>query len=113
MKIWIDDIRPIPEGFDIWFKTSYDAIEFLSQHNNLNLIDLISFDHDLGGEDTSRPVVQMIEGAAFSGEIDHVIRYNVHSANPVGAEWIRQAITSANNFIRKKILEDFNNNSVE
>lgn len=105
MKIWIDDVRPMPEGFDIWFKNSYDAVEFLNQHNNLNRIDFISFDHDLGGEDTSRPVVQMIEEAAFNGKIDRVIRYNVHSANTVGAEWIRQAMINANNFIRKALYD--------
>ncbi len=43
----------------------------------------VSFDHDLGGDDTSRPVViWMIEN---NFRFDN---YHVHSANPVGAQWL-------------------------
>ena len=32
MKLWLDDLRPAPEGY-IWVKTVYDAIEQICRHN--------------------------------------------------------------------------------
>ena len=34
MKIWIDDIRPIPEGYDVWIKRVDEAIDFISIHKD-------------------------------------------------------------------------------
>ncbi len=30
MKIWVDDIRPAPEGY-VWFKSVNETIEYLSR----------------------------------------------------------------------------------
>lgn len=50
---------------------------------NDDFIEAISFDHDLGGEDTTRPVVlYMCEFDFFPNKA------YVHSANPVGIEWL-------------------------
>ena len=34
MKVWIDDIRPIPKGYDVWIKRVDEAIDFISTHKN-------------------------------------------------------------------------------
>ena len=51
MKLWIDDVRPAPEGY-IWLKSTSQAIVFIINHEedldgNL-LIELIDLDHDAG-----------------------------------------------------------------
>ncbi|UUG69890.1 hypothetical protein SEA_MORKIE_29 [Gordonia phage Morkie] len=79
MKLWVDDLRTPPEGW-AWAKTSTEAIAMLDG----NAVTDLSLDHDLGGDDTTRPVVLwMCEHEVWpSGEI------RVHSANPVGVEWL-------------------------
>lgn len=44
MKLWIDDIRTPPDGWE-WAKTSKEAIDVIDN----NEVSHISFDHDLGG----------------------------------------------------------------
>jgi hypothetical protein len=43
----------------------------------------ISFDHDLGGDDTTRPVMLWIIESNFWPEV-----VAVHSANRVGKDWL-------------------------
>lgn len=78
MKLWVDDLRPAPNGW-YWAETSADALEWLSRFD----CDEISFDHDLGGDDTTRPVVLWM---AEHNDWPTVCR--VHTANPVGREWL-------------------------
>lgn len=80
-KLWIDDERPAPFG---WMpaKNSEDAIWCLRTFD----INTISFDHDLGGDDTTRKVVMWLcdpEQDWLGVEICYV-----HTANPVGREWL-------------------------
>lgn len=93
-SLWIDDLRTPPEGWT-WAKTSDEAIEVLSRHlfsDGSEQIEEISFDHDLGGDDTTRPVVLwMCEMDYFPGTI------YVHTANPVGREWIEGLINKYGN----------------
>jgi hypothetical protein len=89
MKLWIDDERPAPEGW-LWVKTSFDAIEALL-HND---IEEISFDHDLGGHDTTMRVVEFIEERAYFKKMTR-IKWNVHSANPAGRKNLEAALNSA------------------
>lgn len=89
LLLWIDDIRTPPSDEWDWVTTSEAAIAFLKEWRGLSLgtPDTVSFDHDLGGDDTSRPVViWMIENNFRFQE------YAVHSANPVGVEWLRGMI---------------------
>ena len=51
-RLWVDDLRPAPPGWT-WAKSSAAAIELLDEGE----FAAISLDHDLGGEDTTRPVV--------------------------------------------------------
>lgn len=103
MKLWVDDIRlpPKPE-FDIieqpegwlWTKNSTDTILVLRAVKRIydamggwNMISEMSLDHDLGGDDTSRAVV------LWCCENDYwPNKVYVHSANPVGIEWLEGMI---------------------
>lgn len=61
VKLWIDDLRPAPAGWT-WVKTSADALVVVRS----GLVQEISFDHDLGGDDTAMPVARFIEELAYA-----------------------------------------------
>lgn len=76
MKIWLDDIRPAPEGY-IWCKSVNEAISKVTI--NTELADL---DHDLGdyaedGGDAIKFMDYLVENNIF-------IPLVFHTANPVG-----------------------------
>lgn len=90
MKLYIDDIRDPPD--DTWTvaRTSQDAIYILRNVYATQVglyptspgddyIEVISFDHDLGGDDTTMPVMQWLQEHGLWPD-----RLIVHSANPVG-----------------------------
>lgn len=85
IRLWIDDLRPAPEGW-VWVKTSQEAIQKLSDITLLkedHLLQLVSFDHDLGEDDTSRPVLDwMIENDVWPAIVQ------IHTANPVGQQYL-------------------------
>lgn len=82
MKLWIDDLRDPPEGW-FWAKTSDVAIRTLA----MQTYDTVSFDHDLGGDDTTRRVVMWLCDTGAWPETIYV-----HTANPVGREWLEGTI---------------------
>ena len=85
MKLWVDDERPSPAGW-MWATNSAFALELLKGEMG-NEIDTISLDHDLGGEDTTRPIVLwMAETGLWPDTVF------VHTANPVGREWLEGMI---------------------
>lgn len=88
MKVWVDDIRHPPCEYDVWFLNSKDTIHFLGlcMKNDLRP-SLMSLDHDLGGDDTSRAIV------LWCCENDWwPVEVRVHSANYVGVEWLEGMI---------------------
>ncbi|MBS9532361.1 hypothetical protein KIH27_02020 [Mycobacterium sp. M1] len=80
MKLFVDDLRDPPDGSWTVARTSSAALEIL--RSGIPVIEL-SLDHDLGGEDTTRPIVLHL---AEHGGWPKIVR--VHTANPVGAEWL-------------------------
>ncbi len=97
LHIWLDDIRPMPEGFNIHCKNAFHAIDLLKDC----LVARISLDHDLGEPEsyygTGYDVAKYIEKAAFMGHLAK-IGVEVHSANAVGIANIRRAIDNANKY---------------
>ena len=81
MKIWLDDIRPAPEGY-IWCKSVNSAKRMIeSARENISVLDL---DHDLGdyaydGGDGIKLLDWFVETQRF-----YPIR--IHTMNPVGRE---------------------------
>lgn len=97
MKLWIDDIRKAPNGWT-WVKSSSEAIKMLLSHP----IEEISFDHDLGGEDTAYRVATLIEERAYNGKIPKMI-WHIHSANPIGEKNIRMAMQNADKYWNMRV----------
>jgi uncharacterized protein YebE (UPF0316 family) len=95
MKIWLDDIRQMPLGYDVWAKSSKEAIQYLKTGD----VTVMSFDHDLGDEinGTGYGVARWIEIAAFNNIIHRVV-WHIHSANPVGRKNIEAALINADKF---------------
>lgn len=84
MKLFVDDLRDPPD--DTWTvaRTSAEGLEVIRSGVQ---VDELSLDHDLGGEDTSRPIVLwMAEHGGWPATV------RVHSANPVGVEWLEGMI---------------------
>lgn len=94
MRMYIDDIRDPKGDFEIIARSSKDAIYMINQ---LGCPDFISFDHDLGGDDTAMAVAKYIveKDLDFNGcYIPLGFDFFVHSANPVGAANIAGYIRS-------------------
>lgn len=94
MKLWVDDIRTPPDDSWEWVKTSAQAIKALSETKTLCReksaiynFEVVSLDHDLGGDDTTRPIVLWCCENEF-----WPLKVVVHSANPVGREWLEGMI---------------------
>ena len=85
MRLWVDALRDPPDATWSWAKTSTEAIEALKR--SAGEVTEMSLDHDLGGEDTTRPVVLWLCENGFWPQ-----RISVHTANPVGREWLEGMI---------------------
>ena len=82
-KLFIDDLRfPVDNTWNI-ARTSQEAIDFIKLNG---LPGTISFDHDLGGDDTAIVVINWMIDQILDGKliIPKNFTYTVHSANPVG-----------------------------
>lgn len=87
-NIWIDDIRPAPEGY-YWCKDYDTAIQAIRAYIIFGYdINHISFDHDLGGEKSGYDVAKYL----VENQID-IKCFSVHSMNPVGRNNIIQLLT--------------------
>ena len=93
MRMWIDDIRPMPEGYDYWCKSvdaakaKIIAIEKVRIFGDITLIDI---DHDAGdfvaqGGD----YIKLLDWLEETGR-NYPIR--IHSMNPVGVANMRAII---------------------
>jgi len=106
LRLWLDDDdnRPVPPGFDLHVKTAQEAIDAIASGQ----ISEISLDHDLGPPEagTGYDVAKWIEEQAYLGAIPKLV-WSVHSANPVGAKNIRNALESAERYWaqHRRVLE--------
>ena len=89
MKLWIDDVRPAPDGY-VWAKSTNETIRFITEFENLVEIEILDVDHDSGdyfwdGEDFIR-VLDWLEETGRNYPI------HIHSMNPVGVANMRAII---------------------
>ena len=87
MKLWIDDVRPAPEGY-YWLRTVIDAKFLINTIGDQ--IELIDIDHDAGdyacdGGD----YIKLLDWLEETGR-NYPIR--IHSQNPVGVANMRAII---------------------
>ena len=100
MKLWIDDVRPAPEGY-VWCHSVYRAMKEIAIAENgiedafgivqaPQIIEVIDIDHDAG------------EYAQYGGDYIRLLDWleetgrnypiHIHSMNPVGVENMRRII---------------------
>lgn len=89
-KLYLDDLRPIPEGH-IGLR-SYS--EFVTYIIDSGLPDFISFDHDLGLEEIVYDCAKWLVNYCLDNNY-RLPQFGVHSQNPVGKENI---LSLLNNF---------------
>ena len=91
IKLFIDDLREPPS--EEWCVTR-SSEETIAYPQKGGCPEMISFDHDLGGEDTAMTVVHWLIERDLDqpGFIPSDFEFLVHSANPVGAENIRATL---------------------
>ena len=110
MKLWVDDVRPCPDGW-FWAKNANHAIEIFSNPPEGGITDA-SLDHDLGYTDPElwdpsygRPAPGVAPGYDWEAPTGYdLVKWivandawptetlAVHSANPVGAKTMRDLI---------------------
>jgi hypothetical protein len=93
MRIWLDDKREMPDGFDIWCKDAKDITSYIETGR----VTHISFDHDLGDGLTGYNVAVYIELLAYNKKIPPMT-WDTHTANPVGKKSIEQAMKNSEKF---------------
>lgn len=103
MNLFIDDERFPPSNGQTWHvvRSTAEAIEYVSKKG---VPDLISFDHDLGGEDTAIKFVHWLIDRDLErpGFIGRNFRFIIHSQNPVGASNIEKLLSG---YLRFRLQE--------
>jgi hypothetical protein len=95
MNLWLDDLREMPQGYDIHVKTAAEAIRLLGTGD----VELISLDHDLGPPEagTGYDVAKYILEGAYTGKLKR-LEVRLHTANPVGRANMASALQRAEHF---------------
>lgn len=97
MKLWVDDVRPAPEGY-IWCKSVNETIKEICSEEEYykvtwfegNPIELIDLDHDAGDyANDGGDYIKLLDWLEETGR-NYPIR--IHSMNPVGVENMRRII---------------------
>lgn len=95
MKIWVDDIRPAPDGY-IWCKSTNEALRLIVP--NINEVETLHLDHDMGDTFGGDVIIILDElerkshrSKVFAEAVKKIV-FKLHTANPVGAENMRRII---------------------
>lgn len=96
IRVYLDDKRTTPDGFDLRVYTAPAAIAALET----GTVEHISLDHDLGllpEEGCGYDVAVWIEEAAYLNKIPR-LTWAIHSANPVGRKRMEAALVNADRY---------------
>jgi hypothetical protein len=86
LRLWLDDDRPIPDGYNAWARDAAAGITALEEALTTGRhVEIVSFDHDIISTDGQefRPVMRWI--AEHDAWPDTV---RVHTGSSIGAEWL-------------------------
>lgn len=96
MRVWLDDERPMPPGYDVHVRTAAEAIALIER----GTVTAISFDNDLGSTEPNsegRHVAARMEELAFHDRIPP-IECRIHTSNPVARQTIFASCRNAERF---------------
>lgn len=93
MRVYLDDIRQTPEGFDV---RTYNA-QLTMDLVKTGQVTYISLDNDLGEKLEGYDVAKYIEELAFNGLIPRM-GWAIHSANAPARMLIQTALQNADRF---------------
>lgn len=87
IKIWVDDVRPMPDGYNFWCRSVNEGIAALQQLQTEQDI-YLDLDHDAGvyavdGGDYIR-LLDFIEADSLNA--DNRFSFHIHSMNVVGRQ---------------------------
>ena len=90
MKLWVDDVRPAPEGY-VWAQSVMMAQAVIKvEEKEGNKIELIDIDHDAGDfVSDGGDYIKLLDWLEETGRNYPI---HIHSMNPVGVENIRRII---------------------
>lgn len=99
-KMFLDDERfPVTEDYVI-VRSSQEAKEYILRNG---VPGFISFDHDLGGNDTAMHVVHWLIEQHLDGNLSLTnLKYQIHSQNPIGKHNIESLLEAFLTFERNK-----------
>lgn len=89
MNLWIDDVRPAPDGYK-WCKSVNEAVDLIEAVEGHFCISIIDIDHDAG--DFAHDGGDYIKLLDWLEETNRNIPIRIHSMNPVGVENMRRII---------------------
>lgn len=97
MRIWVDDMRPMPKGYDVHCKNVWETIGCISEVTARgDNVELISLDHDAGAEYVYGgdyiQILHYLEWLYIEKGIEACTNFHIHTANPVGAQRMRSII---------------------
>ena len=83
MKIWLDDLRPAPQGY-IWCRSVNEAKRGIADNEKSQTIELIDCDHDLGDfAHDGGDGIKLLDWLLERGTLYPVA---LHTMNPVGRD---------------------------
>ena len=90
MKLWIDDVRPAPEGY-IWAHSVWRAIKEIDLADMRGeAIELIDIDHDAGDYwQYGGDYIKLLDWLEMTNRNYPI---HIHSANPVAVQRMRRII---------------------
>lgn len=101
MKLWIDDLRPMPEGYDVHSKSVFNAEIIIDRCVTYGIpIEYISLDHDAGAEyENGGDFIKVLDYLEFIKKkygVEPCTKFHIHTGNAVGAENMRRIIKANN-----------------
>jgi len=89
MKLYLDDVRNVPEGYRL-VRSVFELIGMFKYYEEI--ITEISLDHDLGcGQLTGYDFCKWFEREYFNKTVPN-ITFKIHSQNPVGRKNMEQVL---------------------
>ena len=93
MRLWVDDVRPAPNGY-YWCKRVKEAISIIERRIGnedwMEPIEILDMDHDAGeyAEFYGGDYINILKWMEYHYP-DHKIPIRIHSMNPYGAQRMR------------------------